>query len=161
MTRAMQVSNVLICGANDVVEHYEKQARKGFRPLNAMQGIGYFQNLGNFLRNCLEIFWIFQEFFFCNIFGIFLEKFLGGILWEEFLHCSSQPSYLNMEGIDLFFKILFQGRKNFNPQKCERKLMALKTPHIQRRRQFYGLYLLLKCAMDHNNFFAIEFIFLT
>jgi hypothetical protein len=29
----------------------KKQARKGFRPLSAMYGIGYFQNLGNF-SNC-------------------------------------------------------------------------------------------------------------
>ena len=37
----------------------KKQARKGFRPLSAMQGIGYFQNFGNFLG----IFWEFSELF--------------------------------------------------------------------------------------------------
>ena len=42
-----------------------KQAHKGFRPPSAMKGIGYFQNL----RNVLEIFWIFWEFF---------GNFLGG-----------------------------------------------------------------------------------
>ena len=41
----------------------KKQARKGFRPPT-----GYFQNLRNFLRNCLTFFWIFG--------GIF-RKFFG------------------------------------------------------------------------------------
>ena len=71
----------------------EKQARKGFRPLSAMQGIGYFQNLGNFLRNCLEIFWIlggnflgiFLEFFGGHSWRTFLEDFLGGLFWRTFL----------------------------------------------------------------------------
>ena len=54
--------------------HQLKQARKDFRPSSAMKGIGYFQNLTKFLRNCLEIFW--QDFFG----GISLEDFFGGIL---------------------------------------------------------------------------------
>ena len=34
----------------------EKQARKGFRPPSAMKGMGYFQNLRNFL-DISENFW--------------------------------------------------------------------------------------------------------
>jgi hypothetical protein len=82
---------------------FKKQARKGFRPLSAMYGIGYFQNLMNFLKNCLEIFWIVLEFsgeFFVRNFlgemfwedffgrnflgGFFGRNFQGGIFWEEF-----------------------------------------------------------------------------
>ena len=39
----------------------------------------------NFFRNCLEIFWIYQGFFW-GIFWIFLGFFIifGGIFWEEF-----------------------------------------------------------------------------
>ena len=56
-----------------------KHARKGFWPPSAMKGIGYFQNLGNLLRNCLEIFW---EFFRRNFLGGFFGKnSLGGITW--------------------------------------------------------------------------------
>ena len=71
-----------------------KQARKGFRPLSAMQRIGYFQNLGNFLRNCLEFFWILGGIFWEFFCKIFLEEFFGrdllgrffgdGFFWEEF-----------------------------------------------------------------------------
>ena len=45
-----------------------------------MQGIGYFQNLGNSLRNCLGIFLedFFEEFFFEEF---FLRIFLGGFFW--------------------------------------------------------------------------------
>jgi hypothetical protein len=59
-----------------------------------MKGIGYFQNLMNFLRNCLEIFWnfwgifleFFGEFFWRILAGYFWEKFLGrNFFWEEFL----------------------------------------------------------------------------
>ena len=64
-----------------------KQARKGFRPTSAMKGMGYFQNL----RNFLDIFWIFLGIFwkFFKIFlkeflwRNFLEKFFGGIFLEE------------------------------------------------------------------------------
>ena len=35
---------------------WKKQAQKGFRPLSSMKGTEYFQNLRNFLRNCLEFF---------------------------------------------------------------------------------------------------------
>jgi hypothetical protein len=45
-----------------------KQARKGFRPLSAIKGIGFFQNLGNVLA-----FW-----------GEFLGSSLG-VLWEFFV----------------------------------------------------------------------------
>ena len=68
-----------------------KQARKGFRPPSAMQGIGCFQNLRIFLRNCLEIFWIFLGiylggFFWRNFFGgNFLEEFFGRFFWKNFL----------------------------------------------------------------------------
>ena len=71
-----------------------QQARKGFRPLSAMQGIGYFQNLRKFLRNCVEIFWIFfgmfledflEEFFGRSFLGdIFWKNFFGGFFWEDF-----------------------------------------------------------------------------
>ena len=76
----------------------KKQARKGFWPPSAMEGIGYFQKFwgifrnfsgGFFCRNFLgEFFWedIFWEDFFR---GIFLEKFfgrifLGGLFLEKF-----------------------------------------------------------------------------
>ena len=62
------------------------------------KGIGYFQNLRNFLRNCLEIFldfWgIFLKFlwkFFGNFSeGFFVEEFfwqnfLGKNFWKDFL----------------------------------------------------------------------------
>ena len=67
---------------------YTKQAQKGFRPPNAMKGIGYFQNL----RNFLEIFWIFGGAFLGAFFGIFQEDLLeeffgrisvGGITWQQ------------------------------------------------------------------------------
>ena len=64
----------------------------------------------NFLRNCLEIFWIFSGFL-----GDFFGKiFLGGILC---LYCESQLNYLNLKGIDTFVKILSQGgrTRNLNP----------------------------------------------
>ena len=68
---------------------------------------------------------IFREDFFGRIFwkdflgGFFWEKyFLGGFFWEEFFRRNSlftllkfTLSYLNIEGIDLFVKILSQGKK--------------------------------------------------
>ena len=52
------------------VSSFDKQARKGFRPPSAMYGIGYFQNLRNFLRNCLEIVWtFFGQIFWEDLFG--------------------------------------------------------------------------------------------
>ena len=66
------------------------QARKGFWPPSAMKGIGYFQNLRNFLDisgNFLGGFFLggfFGEDFLGGFFGrIFWEDFLGGILWKE------------------------------------------------------------------------------
>ena len=56
--------------------------------------------------------WILLRFFW----RIFFEDFFGGIFWENFLggilcsHCQSLLSYLNMEGIDLFVKILSEWR---------------------------------------------------
>ena len=53
-----------------------------------MNGIGYFQNLRNFLGKCLKIFGIFPGIFwkfFRRIFwGIFFRYFLGEIFLEEF-----------------------------------------------------------------------------
>ena len=46
-----------------------------FRPLNVMYGIGYFQNLRNFLRNCSEMFWIFSGFWGEFFLSPFLSKF--------------------------------------------------------------------------------------
>ena len=78
----------------------KKQVQKGFWPLSAMQGIGYFQSLRNFLRNCLffgnslEFFWnlfeIFLNFFWNSSEGFFLEEFFWwnffeGIFWEKFV----------------------------------------------------------------------------
>ena len=48
----------------------KEQARKGFRPLSAMQGIGYFQNLWNYFEKLSG--------------GIFLEEFFGELFWEDF-----------------------------------------------------------------------------
>ena len=54
----------------------------------------------------------FTEFFWRNFLGeIFWEDFLGGFLREDFLGedffgRNSTKSYLNIEGIDLFVKIL-------------------------------------------------------
>ena len=65
----------------------KKQARKGFRPLSAMQGIEYFQNLRNFLRK-----WKYFGFYggiflelFCNFWGIFQRIFLEECLCENVL----------------------------------------------------------------------------
>ena len=57
------------------------------KPESAMKRIGYFQNLRNLLRNCLEISWNFFRRVFLEEFlgGIFWEEFLGGIFWEDFL----------------------------------------------------------------------------
>ena len=70
--------------SSDVVGRRIKQAPKGFRPPSAMKGIGYFQNLRNFLR---IYFWKFFGFF-GNVLGgffggIFLEDFFEGILLEK------------------------------------------------------------------------------
>ena len=56
------------------------------------------------------IFWIFLGFFWRNFFGgFFWEDFLGGffgrIFWEEFFVYIGKV-ILNMEGVDLFVKIL-------------------------------------------------------
>ena len=108
-----------------------------------MKGIGYFQNLGNLLRNCLEIFWeffrrIFLEEFFWRIFwGGFFERifwkeffkrnFLGGfyerIFWEDFWEEFFVRNYLveinkKLMFFQDFWVILSQWRRrkeNFNP----------------------------------------------
>ena len=51
-----------------------------------MKGIGYFQNLGNLLRNCLKFFGIFGEFF-CGDFlkGFFGRNSLGGFFGRNYL----------------------------------------------------------------------------
>ena len=72
-------------------KHYIKQARKGLRPLSAMQGIGYLQNLEKFLGSFFLNFWKFFENllenffweFWGNFFGNFLDTF-GEILGEFF-----------------------------------------------------------------------------
>ena len=65
----------------------KKQARKGFWLQSALQGIGYFQNLRNFLSNCFFgiLFGIFLEIFREFSWRIFWEDFLGGFFWEDYL----------------------------------------------------------------------------
>jgi hypothetical protein len=65
----------------------KNKPKRVFRPPSAMKGIGYFQNLRIFFRNCLEFFGNFLGgFFWRNFFGgFFWEDLLGGILWEELL----------------------------------------------------------------------------
>ena len=52
------------------------------------------------------------EFFWLNFLGeiiwedIFGRIFMGGIFWEDFFGRNSTKSCLNIEGIDLFVKIL-------------------------------------------------------
>ena len=87
-----------------IIIYYAKQDRKGFRPPNAMKGIGYFQKVKKefvriffeqfygaiFFRNFLRKFFFGrnffgENFFWENFFGnIFWEDFLGRIFWEEF-----------------------------------------------------------------------------
>ena len=81
------------------LEMKKNKNKKGFRPPSAMMGFGYFQNLRNLLRNCLQIFWEFfesfwgifwEEFFGRNFLGeIFLEDFLGRIFCEGFFERNS------------------------------------------------------------------------
>ena len=75
----------------------------------------------------LDFFWrisledFFWTDFFCGIFWekffgrIFLGGFLGEFFWEEFFGGNSTKSYLNIEEIDLFVKILDlrKGRRKF------------------------------------------------
>ena len=70
----------------------KKQAQKGFRPLSAMSGIGYFQNQELFEElfwNFLDFSWIFfggLGFFWEDLFGrISLGGFFGRIFWRIFL----------------------------------------------------------------------------
>jgi hypothetical protein len=58
-----------------------------------MHGIGYFQNLRNFLRNCLEVFGFFWDLI-KNFWGIFGRIFFGGVFWEEFLRRNSMGGFL-------------------------------------------------------------------
>ena len=53
-----------------------KQARKGFRPPCVIKGIGYIQNLRNFLRNVSEIFGFFWGFFWDFIQEAFWRNYL-------------------------------------------------------------------------------------
>ena len=53
----------------------------GFWPPSAM----YFQNRRNFLRNCLEIVWIFWGIFWEFFKRNFLEEFHGAVFWEKFV----------------------------------------------------------------------------
>ena len=60
----------------------------------------------------LRIFW---EFFWRIFFGgIFWEKILGGFFLRN-----STKSYLNMEGIDLFVKILSKSRRKEGGQNLD------------------------------------------
>ena len=79
-----------------------------------MEGIGYFQNL----RNFLEIFWIFLGIFWEFFKRIFLEEFiwrnfLGEIFWEDFFWKDFLGGFLGrifweelisrfLQGIDVF-----------------------------------------------------------
>ena len=108
-----------------------KQARKGFRPPCAIFVIIFLKDFWNIFGIILEFFWNFSggffwrtflaEFFWWNFLGdifwdfFFEEVFFGRIFWEDFFgriffgrtfERSSTKSYLNMEGIDLFVKIL-------------------------------------------------------
>jgi hypothetical protein len=60
----------------------KKQAQKGFRPLSAMSGIGYFQNLRIVFEKLFGIFLDILENFFGNFLGGFLVGFLGKTFWE-------------------------------------------------------------------------------
>ena len=112
-----------------------------------MKGMGYFQNLRNFLDSLgnfggyfLGFFKkIFLEEFFEGKFlgGIFWEDFLGGIFWEEFLGGFFQSNSLGgmlclcwFVKILIFVKILSQWRrkdgKKFRSLEVQRKLIALK-----------------------------------
>ena len=51
-----------------------KEAQKGFQPLSAIKEVEYFQNLRNFLKNCLGNF----------LEGFFGRKIFGGFFWEDF-----------------------------------------------------------------------------
>ena len=64
-----------------VIVFSRKQARKGFGPPSAIKGIGYFQNL----RNFLDFFWIFGSIFGDFFGGIVWEIFFRIIFWEDFL----------------------------------------------------------------------------
>ena len=90
-------SRLKVDGSTLVVRFYEfgkQQARKGFRPLSAMQGIRKFK---------------------CVIFSKSLEFFgiLLGILWESLGILLELHDILifNMKGIDVFFKILGQSTR--------------------------------------------------
>ena len=90
-----------------------KQARKGFRPPSAMKGIGYFQNLRNLLRNCLEIFWeFFRRIFLEEFLG---EFFLGGfferIFWKEFFKRNFLGGFFWKEGRILILRSATQAHR--------------------------------------------------
>ena len=67
---------------------------KGFSASKCDVGNWIFSKSKEFLRNCLENYWIFlgffwriflEEFFWKNFFGgSFWKEFLGGIFWEDF-----------------------------------------------------------------------------
>ena len=78
------------------------------RELDIFKILGFFlEFFWNFFGIVLELFWIFFLFFFWNSFGIYFGIFLE-FFWNS-LGILSQlitKSYLNLEGIDLFVKIL-------------------------------------------------------
>ena len=81
-----------------------------------MEGIGYFQNLRNLLRKCLEIFWEFFVGIFCENF--FWRIFLGGILWEELLNAYPRTvqSFFHHLNFDIFFGFFLRGKTNSKSQ---------------------------------------------
>ena len=82
--KKFKIRQILKAWKEHIIEKEEKvnkQAWKGFRPLSAMLGIRYFQNLGNFLGILLEFFgnslvilWVF-----------FGDVWLGGFWFGNFL----------------------------------------------------------------------------
>ena len=80
-----------------------------------------------------EIFWgivlriFFEELFLRNFLG---RNLLGGFFWRNSLggilclYCQSQLSYLNIEGIDLFVKILTKERRKEEFQPLEVRAQA-------------------------------------
>ena len=75
-----------------VIVFSRKQARKGFRPPSAIKGIGYFQNL----RNFLDFFWIFGSIFGDFFGGIVWEIFFRIIFWEDFFKTFLEEFFVNI-----------------------------------------------------------------
>ena len=70
---------------------------------------------------------------------IFWRIVFGGILWEEFFGRNSL-FYFNVEGIDLFVKILGKGRR-----RKEVKFQSLKqaTTHLKTQMQLHNVFRLI------------------